>query len=108
VDYIALGAKAKGEKIEVIYPASGTVLEARPAMILKSARNPAGARKFIDYMLSLEGQSLVAKTLLLPARTDVPALRPGWNDIKVLPVKDMDDQERASTLARFKTTMGLK
>ncbi len=108
VDYIALGAKAKGEKIEVIYPTSGTVLEARPAMILKTARNVAGAQKFIDYMLSMEGQTLVAKTLLLPARTDVQALRPGWNDIKVLPVKDMDEPERASTLAKFKTTLGLK
>jgi iron(III) transport system substrate-binding protein len=108
VDYIALGAKAKGEQIEVIYPASGTVLEARPAMILKTARNVAGAQQFVDYMLSIEGQTLVAKTLLLPARTDVQALRPGWSDIKVLPVKGMDDQARAATLAKFKATMGLK
>jgi iron(III) transport system substrate-binding protein len=108
VDYIALGAKAKGEKIEVIYPTSGTVLEARPAMILKSARNVSGAQKFIDFMLSTEGQNLVAKTLMLPARTDIQALRPGWGDIKVLPTKELDEQERSAILAQFKTTMGLK
>jgi iron(III) transport system substrate-binding protein len=108
VDYIALGAKAKGEKIEVIYPTSGTVLEARPAMILKTARNVDGAQKFVDFMLSTQGQNLVAKTLMLPARTDIQALRPGWSDIKILPVKELNEQERSATLAKFKTTMGLK
>jgi iron(III) transport system substrate-binding protein len=32
VDYIAIEARAKGESVEIIYPSSGTVLEARPAM----------------------------------------------------------------------------
>lgn len=108
VDYIALAAKAKGEKIEVIYPASGTVLEARPAMILKTARNVDGAKKFIDYVLSVEGQEMVANTLLLPARTDIQAQRPGWNVLKVLSVKEMGDPERKEILATFKSTLGLK
>jgi hypothetical protein len=51
---------------------------------------------------------LVAKTLMLPARTDIQALRPGWSDIKVLSVKELNEQERSATLAKFKTTMGLK
>jgi len=107
VDYISLGAQAKGESIEVIYPSSGTVLEARPAMIMRTARNPAAARQFIDYMLSVEGQRMVAKTYLLPARTDVPATRPGWNDIKLLKQQDAAT-DRAATLARFKASMAGK
>jgi iron(III) transport system substrate-binding protein len=108
VDYISLGAKAKGEAIEVIYPTSGTVLEARPAMILKTAKNPAGAKQFMDYMLSDEGQKMVAATLLLPARADVQAKRPGWKDIKLLDLEDSTPQKRAETLAKFKAVMGLK
>jgi len=108
VDYISLGAQASGEKIEVIYPASGTVLEARPAMILKDARNPEGARRFMDYLLSTEAQEAVAAALMLPARTDIAAKRPGWRDIKVLPVREMGAQERADTLVRFKAAMGLR
>lgn len=107
VDYISLGAQAKGESIEVIYPSSGTVLEARPAMIMRTARNPAAARQFIDYMLSVEGQRMVAKTYLLPARTDVAAQRPGWNDIKLLSQQD-SATDRATTLARFKASMAGK
>ena len=84
VDYIALGLKAKGESIEVVHPASGTVLAPRPIMILKSTKNPDAAKKFVDYVLSKEGQTLVAKRLILPARTDVKAKRPGWDDLKII------------------------
>jgi len=108
VDYSSLDAKANGEQIEVIYPTSGTVLEARPAMILKTTKNAAAAKQFIDYMLSDEGQKLVADTYLLPARTDVAAKRPGWNDIKLLKLEEGNAAKRAETLAKFKTTMGLK
>lgn len=108
VDYISLEAKSKGEQIEVIYPSSGTVLEARPAMILKTSKNQAAAKQFIDYMLSDEGQKIVADVYLLPARTDIAAKRPGWNDIKLLKVEESGAAKRAETLAKFKSTMGLK
>ncbi|MDP2358264.1 MAG: extracellular solute-binding protein [Beijerinckiaceae bacterium] len=108
VDYIALGAREKGEGIEVIYPASGTVLEARPAMILQSSKNADNAKRFIDYILSQEGQALVADTYLLPARTDIKAKRAGWADIKLLDQQASSEQERLATLQRFKSVMGLK
>lgn len=108
VDYISLGAKAKGEAIEVIYPSSGTVLESRPAMILKTTKHVAESKQFMDYLLSDEGQKLVADTYLLPARTDVAAKRPGWKEIKLLNVGESTAQKRNETLAKFKTTMGLK
>ena len=108
VDYIALGAKAKGESIDVIYPSSGTVLEARPMMILKSSKHVAEATKFIDYVLSDDGQKAVAKVFLLPARTDVAARRPGWKQIKLLPEKAAGSQQRLATLASFKKAMGLE
>ncbi len=84
VDYIALGLKAKGEAIDVIHPSSGTVLAPRPIMIAKSSKNLDAAKMFVDFVLSKEGQQLVAKRLILPARTDVSAKRPGWNDLKII------------------------
>lgn len=84
VDYITYGNKAKGESIEVIFPASGTVIAPRPAMILNWSKNQDEAKKFIDYMLSDEGQKLVAATFLMPARTDIPADRPLISDLKLL------------------------
>ncbi|MBD9449170.1 ABC transporter substrate-binding protein [Rhizobium sp. RHZ01] len=84
VDYITLNAKEKGEAIDVIFPESGTVIAPRPAMILNWSKNQDEAKKFIDYMLSDEGQTLVADQMLMPARTDIPANRPLISDLKLL------------------------
>ena len=84
VDYIAMGSKANGESIDVIFPASGTVIAPRPAMILNWSKHQDEAKKFIDYMLSDEGQKAVADDYLMPSRTDIPANRPLISDLKVL------------------------
>jgi iron(III) transport system substrate-binding protein len=86
VDYISLAGKAKGESIDVIFPASGTVVAPRPAMILNWSKQQDEAKQFIDYMLSDEGQKLVAATYLMPARSDIPANRPLVADLKVLKI----------------------
>lgn len=84
VDYITFGNKAKGESIDVIFPQSGTVIAPRPVMILNWSKNQDEAKKFVDYILSDAGQALVAKTFLMPARSDVPADRPLIADLKLL------------------------
>lgn len=84
VDYIALGQKAKGEAIEVVYPESGTVLAPRPIMIPKTTDQADEAKQFVDFVLSDEGQKLVADRLILPARTDIAAKRPGWDELNLI------------------------
>lgn len=84
VDYITMGAAAGGETVEAIFPASGTVVAPRPMMILKSTQNEADAKAFFDYVLSEEGQAMVAKVHLMPARTDIPADRPLIGDLTLL------------------------
>lgn len=107
VDYIAMGAKAKGESIEVIFPASGTVIAPRPMMIFKSSKHQDEAKKFIDYVLSEKGQKEVAATYLMPARTDIPADRPLISDLKILPVDaGAVYPKRDETLATFAKTFG--
>lgn len=85
VDYMAYHAKSQGEPIDIIYPTSGTVINPRPAMILKDAQNEENAKQFIDYLLSEEGQQLVTESFLLPGRTDIEAKdRTDVDDIKRL------------------------
>ncbi len=71
VDYNAYSSMAKGEPINIYYPASGTVVNPRPAMILKTAPNMDNAKAFIDFLFSDEAQQLVAEAYLLPGRSDV-------------------------------------
>ncbi|WP_246542418.1 ABC transporter substrate-binding protein [Roseibium polysiphoniae] len=100
VDYITMGAAAKGETIEAIFPESGTVVAPRPIMILKSSQNQDDAKKFIDYVLSEEGQQAVAKVNLMPSRTDIKVDRPLIGDLKLL--SNEGAPARDDVLAGFK------
>ncbi|MFB9756218.1 ABC transporter substrate-binding protein [Paenibacillus hodogayensis] len=87
VDYMAYQAKAKGEPVDIVYPASGTVISPRPAAIVKSSKNVDNAKAFIDYLLSDEAQKMVADTYLLPGRKDVKAKdRAGADQIPTMKV----------------------
>lgn len=102
VDYVTYAAQAKGEKIDIIFPSSGTVVAARPMMIFKSSKKPEQAKRFIDYVLSEEGQHIVAKAYLLPARSDIPAKRPLLSSFKHFPPEsDAQRAGRAALLERF-------
>ncbi len=109
VDYVALGSQAKGEAIEVIFPASGTVVAARPMMILKSSKAQEDAKRFVDFVLSEAGQARVAATFLIPARQDIQAKRPLVKDIKALaPASESERAGRQSLLQRFTALFGRK
>ena len=109
VDYISLGGAAKGESIEVIFPASGTVIAPRPMLILKWSKQPDSAKAFIDYVLSDEGQAAVAKVYLMPARTDVKADRPLIGDLKIISVDtDKVYAARKEILSGFTAATGGK
>lgn len=71
VDYNAYSSMNKGEPLAIYYPSSGTVINPRPAMILKTSHNLENAEKFIDYLLSDDAQKLVADAYLLPGRSDI-------------------------------------
>jgi iron(III) transport system substrate-binding protein len=58
VDYNAYSSIAKGEPLQIYYPASGTVINPRPAMILKTSANVDNAKAFVDYLLSDSAQKL--------------------------------------------------
>jgi iron(III) transport system substrate-binding protein len=105
VDYVAYGSSAHGESVKVIFPESGTVIAPRPMMILKTTHVPDQAKAFVDYVLSPEGQKMVADAWLIPAREDVQADRPQLRDLKLLPQSGGADANanatREQTLARF-------
>ncbi|MDH2913288.1 ABC transporter substrate-binding protein [Kosakonia sp. HypNH10] len=103
VDYVTYGNIAQGESLKVIFPASGTVIAPRPMMILKSTQHEQEAKAFIDYVLSPEGQKMVADAWLMPARTDVAAKRPLLSELKLLPTQSDNGAERGEILKRFNT-----
>ena len=71
VDYNAYSSMADGEPLAIYYPASGTVVNPRPAMIMNTAPNVDNAKAFIDFLFSDEAQQMVAEAYLLPGRSDI-------------------------------------
>jgi iron(III) transport system substrate-binding protein len=107
VDYVSYGNIHQGESLKVIFPASGTVIAPRPMMILKSTQQADEAKAFVDYVLSPEGQAMVADAWLMPARDDVKAKRPLLNELKILPTSSDGKSERSEILKRFNTLFSL-
>ncbi len=71
VDYNAYSSMADGEPLSIYYPASGTVVNPRPAMIMNTAPDVDNAKAFIDFLFSDEAQQMVADAYLLPGRSDI-------------------------------------
>lgn len=71
VDYITLEKIAKGANLGLVFPPEMLVIPS-PVAIIKGTRNLAAAKKFVDFLLSKEGQAIVADTGTLPIRQDVP------------------------------------
>jgi len=103
VDYITYGQIAKGEKLAIHYPKEGTVVALRPVFVQQGAPHREEAYKLLDFMLSDEGQNLVAKTFLIPARPDVRAQRPAPGEFKVLaPDWEFVQKNQTPLVSRFR------
>lgn len=72
--YNVLGSYAKrridsGAKLRIVYPEDYTLAVVRAAFIARDAPNPAGAHVFLEYLMSLRGQRILA------TRSDLAAAR---------------------------------
>jgi iron(III) transport system substrate-binding protein len=76
VDFMALNAKAKGSPVEFVFPSEGVPAVTEPVAIMATAKNVDGAKKFVDFILSDDGQKLALDQGYLPAKEGVG--RPAW------------------------------
>ncbi|MBW0366914.1 ABC transporter substrate-binding protein [Ensifer adhaerens] len=107
VDFMAIREKAKGAPVEFVFPAEGVSAVTEPVGILKTAKNVEAAKKFVDFLLSEEGQKTAVKMGYIPARNGValPAGYPARETIKVLPVNAAEAVKNSD--ADLKTFSGI-
>ncbi|WP_445679012.1 ABC transporter substrate-binding protein [Radicibacter daui] len=88
VDADTLRAKKAGSPVDFIYPEDGVSFITEPVAILSTAHNVPAAKAFVDFLLSHDGQELVAKQGYLPLDPKVapPEGFPKLSDIKLLPL----------------------
>lgn len=70
VDYITNAKIEKGAHIKLCYPPEMLVIPS-PVAIFKDTAKQDAAKKFVDYLLSKEAQTLVAEQGTIPVREDV-------------------------------------
>jgi len=82
--------------VELVLPEEGPMLTAINAGVLADAPHPNGARLWLTFLLSEEGQTIVAAGSQVPVRAEVPPLNPDY-DLATLepfpPLAEMDKYE---------------
>lgn len=96
VDYNAYSSMKKGEPLGFYYPQGGTIINPRPAMILKSAPDKENAKAFVNFLFSDKAQNLVKGAFLIPGRKDIKSdKRSNLEDIPTIKA----DWEKMSKIA---------
>jgi iron(III) transport system substrate-binding protein len=95
-----------GGHMAIVYPADGTLVNADGVALVKNAPHPAEGRKFIDWVLSKQGQQILVDVVgRRSIRTDVPAnsVLPPLSQIKAVPT-DLADvtAHRTALLAQWR------
>lgn len=75
IDFFGLSSKASGFPVELVYPSVTAIVPANIGVI-EGAPNAEGAKKFVEFVLSPEGQ----KVLLEPAIMRLPVLEAAYAD----------------------------
>lgn len=70
IDAVAFERIDKGATLAMVYPAELIVIPS-PIAILKGGPNNEAAKKYVDFVLSHEGQTILANEGMLPVRLDV-------------------------------------
>lgn len=91
-DADVIRAKASGSPLDIIFPSEGVSFITEPVAIMKNTKNADAAKKFVDFVLSKQGQELVIKQGNMSIDKSLPSPEgfPRLEDIKLLPM-DTDE-----------------
>lgn len=105
VDYLPIREAAKGSPVGFVFPEEGVSAVTEPVAIMQEAENLDAAQKFVDFVLSRQGQRLVSDQGYLPAHSEVapPEGFPARDSITLMP---LDIENALATEAELKQRFG--
>lgn len=77
----ALARQAAGTPIDIVYPEDFMAVVSRVALLMRQSPNPAAAERFLDYLLSVDAQRVLAREALLSAID--PAVTDGFGQASI-------------------------
>ncbi|MBJ8348055.1 extracellular solute-binding protein [Antrihabitans sp. YC2-6] len=101
-DYVARDLAARGLPIAFEYPTDGAPYVTQPVGIFKDTPNAQAAKRFVDFLVSFEGQEIASAQHYIPVRRDVlpPAGFPRPVGIRLLAPKPTTTTRTKGALAR--------
>lgn len=86
VDYLVRDLAAAGSPIAAVYPTEGAPYITEPAGVFADSDNQEAAERYINFLLSEEGQQLAVEQAYLPVREDVgtPKGSPALSEISLM------------------------
>ena len=112
----ALERQRESPNLAVVFPTDYTLVMSRIIFISAAAPHPNAAKVFLDFILSREGQTLLAKQYLMPVRTDMahagvlgPESKVVW-PIEVGPalLANLDQMRRTRLIMEWSQAIGPK
>jgi iron(III) transport system substrate-binding protein len=105
---LSLNFVNSGAPVEIVYPAEGAAFLPATIQLIKDGPNPAAAHAFIDFVISEEGQTIIAeKTAGRPLRSGV--VKPGLPALADIPTIQEDgayvSAHRSDIVAKYKSIL---
>ncbi|MDY5839922.1 MAG: extracellular solute-binding protein [Corynebacterium camporealensis] len=104
VDYLIRDLEADGSPVALSYPTEGVPYVSEPAGIFESSDAQDAALKYIEFLISEEGQKLAVEQAYLPVREDVdtPEDTPALSEIELMdPDLDTITENMDAAVAKF-------
>jgi iron(III) transport system substrate-binding protein len=101
VDFLPIREAAAGSPVEFVFPEEGVSAVTEPVAIMAGTDAPEAAKRFVDFLLGMEGQQLAASQGYLPAHPDVTP-PPGFPDRSEITVLGYDAAEVMATQEELK------
>jgi iron(III) transport system substrate-binding protein len=105
---LSLNFVRSGAPVEIVYPSEGAAFLNATIQIIKGGPNQDAARAFIDFVISEEGQTIIAeKTAGRPLRQNI--VKPGLPPLSEIPTVNEDSayvsEHRSEIVAKFKNIL---
>lgn len=101
--HIEIFKHGKGAPVDWVKDLDPMAVHGTPIAITKYPPNPNTAKLFIDFLLSEEAAEIVAKSMRLPARTDVKGLSPGFKQMNRKKLVRTPDEEIFANFEKYRS-----
>jgi len=88
--FVIANLKKEGKPVEMVLPAEGSAYELEANALMKGAKHPNNAKKFLDWALSDEAMNLYAKWKIGVTKPGIPPARPDLPRLEDIKLIEMD------------------